>query len=104
MHDWDPVDSVLAVNSEASRLPVNQGVEPMEKRDSQDQRWVHGHDARVQVDAHRVPSHVDMHDFGAGECVARCCGEGLSRVQPMASELELQCSLFRNKIRACATV
>ena len=104
VHDRDPVDSVFAVNSEASRLPVDQGVNHVEKRNSEDQCWVHRHYAQVQVEANRVHSHVDVHEFCAGESAARCSGEGLSRMQPMAFELELPCSLFRNKIRACATV
>ena len=104
MHDRDTMDSVSTMQAEASWLPIDQVVEPVKKRNSQDQCWVHRHDAQVQVEANRVHSHVDVHEFGAWECVSRCCGENLSRVQPEAFELELPCSLFRNKIRACATV
>ena len=44
--------------------------------------------------------HVDVHELGAGDGVARCCGEGLAFVQVVALDVEFACCAIGNKIRA----
>ena len=49
LDDGNPVGAVLAVHAETAFLPVDQGVEPVEERNSKDQVRVHGCHAQVQV-------------------------------------------------------
>ena len=98
------MESVSAVHSKAAGLPIDQGVEPLEKRNAQYQGLVHVHYPQVNMEANRVHYHVDVHEFGTWDRGSGWTGKSLARVQAMALELKIPCSFVRIKICAGSAV
>ena len=83
-HNGYPVGALAVTHAEAAFLPIDQRVEPLQKRDSQNQIWKHGGYSQREVEAYGVHHHVDVRKFGAMDLGTGGTSESLARVQTVA--------------------